>query len=149
MKDPPSYHRSQPDHVFILCDCPNPIDSLDFDKKKARKQREKQRKRQRHLNSQLKMICGVLASASPQTFPSSSSSSSSLVSKPKTSCFSYASSSVRVPRVSSLDLKIVRFGLYGLKGSRRGSRVHCNTGPGMPNSVLELFSRFEIGLSEL
>ncbi|KAL6210917.1 hypothetical protein ACLB2K_016147 [Fragaria x ananassa] len=86
------------------------------------------------------MICGVLASASPQTFPSSSSSSS-LVSKPKTSCFSYASSSVSVPKVNSLDLKLERFGLYGIKGSRRGSRVYCNTGPGESDSksVLDAF----------
>ncbi|PRQ25567.1 hypothetical protein RchiOBHm_Chr6g0285061 [Rosa chinensis] len=84
------------------------------------------------------MISGALASASPQTF---SSSSSSLVSKPKTSCYSYASASVSVARLSFLDLKLESFGLFGVKGSRRGSRVHCTTGPGEGDSksVLDAF----------
>jgi len=90
------------------------------------------------------MISGVLASASPQTF---SSSFSSLPSKPKTSCYSYASSSVCVGRLSSSDLKLKSIGLYGGNGSQRSSsRVHCNTGPGGPGfgegdsrSVLDAF----------
>ncbi|KAM5563145.1 hypothetical protein ABKV19_018030 [Rosa sericea] len=87
------------------------------------------------------MISGVLASASPRTF---SSCSSSLVSKPKTSCYSYASTSVSVAKLSSSDLKLESFGLYGVKGSRRSSRVHCNIGPGGPGegdskSVLDAF----------
>ncbi|XP_050364895.1 uncharacterized protein At4g13200, chloroplastic [Argentina anserina] len=81
------------------------------------------------------MISGVLASASV------SPHSSSLVCKLKTSCYSHASTSVGVHRVRSLDLKLERFGLYGVKGSRSCSRVHCSTGPGESDSksVLDAF----------
>ncbi|CAL9023269.1 unnamed protein product [Prunus brigantina] len=75
------------------------------------------------------MISGVLASASPQAV------SSLLLSKPRTSCGCYASSSVSGHKPCSSDLKLQSFGFFGTKGSQR-SRVQCNssTGPGGPGS---------------
>ncbi|CAB4291277.1 unnamed protein product [Prunus armeniaca] len=74
------------------------------------------------------MISGVLASASPQAV-------SSLLSKPRTSCCCYASSSVSGHKPCSSDLKLQSFGFFGTKGSQR-SRVQTNssTGPGGPGS---------------
>ncbi|PQM38748.1 uncharacterized protein Pyn_13810 [Prunus yedoensis var. nudiflora] len=74
------------------------------------------------------MISGVLASASPQAV-------SFLLSKPRTSCCCYASSSVSGHKPCSSDLKLQSFGFFGTKWSQR-SRVQCNssTGPGGPGS---------------
>ncbi|XP_021830556.1 LOW QUALITY PROTEIN: uncharacterized protein At4g13200, chloroplastic [Prunus avium] len=74
------------------------------------------------------MISGVLASASPQAV-------SFLLSKPRTSCCCYASSSVSVTSHAHQISKLQSFGFFGTKGSQR-SRVQCNssTGPGGPGS---------------
>ncbi|ONH92962.1 hypothetical protein PRUPE_8G204400 [Prunus persica] len=83
------------------------------------------------------MISGVLASASPQAV-------CSLLSKPRTSCCCYASSSVSGHKPCSSDLKLRSFGLFGTKGSQR-SRVQCSSssgpgsGDGDSRSVLDAF----------
>lgn len=80
------------------------------------------------------MISGFLASASPQAVYS-------LLSKPKTSCCRYASSSVRGRKPCSSDLKLQSFGFFGTKGSQ-GNRVQCSSspGPGGPGSGIVLIS---------